>query len=253
MHNARRHWGKSHRVPCILLVAALGGGLPYGSRAANSVDFKPVPGHSYVALVDPKRPVSGHMVVGMSFGRGVYGPLLEAYLPNPSAKGTKLRIDIDSPDGRFLGTGLFVSDAPKKGWNTIELLPESSGSIVKPSDHDSSELSISVTLVSGVPQWQNKLVPVRWAQAPRSSGDSPLLRLFINSRRAEKVMVSGADGAFPGVCRRVTARSVRRFDTICELDLPRAQPGSDRRSVTVTRVDGFDSEPQTLDILYSDR
>ena len=52
-------------------------------------------------------------------------------------------------------------------------------------------------------------------------------------------------------CQRVTARSVRRYDTICELELPRLAPGSDRRAVTVTRVDGFDNESQTLDIVYS--
>ena len=227
----------------VLAAVALAGG------SAVAADFQPMPGHAYNAVIDPKRPVSGHMVVGMSFGRGDYCTRLQAYLPGQPGKGTVLRIDIDSPDGRFLGTGLFVSDAPRAGWNSIELLSDAAKATPPPSDLPRGELSVAATLVAGDAQRQNKMVPVKWADAARGDGETPLLRLYVNSRRAEKVTVSA--GARAVDCQRVTARSVRRYDTICELELPKLAPGSDKRSVTVTRVDGFDNESQTLDIVYA--
>lgn len=243
---AVRTRGHGPLLPYLLAaMAALAGG------AAVAADFQPMPGHAYNAVVDPKRPVSGHMVVGMSFGRGDYGTRLQAYLPGQPGKGTVLRIDIDSPDGRFLGTGLFVSDAPRSGWNSIELLSDAAKPTPPPSDLPRGELSVAVTLVAGDAQRQNKMVPVKWADAARGDGETPLLRLYVNSRRAEKVTVSAGPLGRAVDCQRVTARSVRRYDTICELELPRLAPGSDKRAVTVTRVDGFDSESQTLDIVYA--
>jgi hypothetical protein len=238
-------WMRSPVLRCVVAAVALAGDV------AVAADFQPMPGHAYNAVVDPKRPVSGHMVVGMSFGRGDYGTRLQAYLPGQPGKGTVLRIDIDSPDGRFLGTGLFVSDAPRSGWNSIELLSDAAKPVPPPSDLPRGELSVAATLVAGDAQRQNKMVPVRWADASRGDGETPLLRLYVNSRRAEKVTVSAGAGARAVDCQRVTARSVRRYDTICELELPRLPPGSDKRAVTVTRVDGFDNESQTLEIVYS--
>jgi len=236
---AVRLWVRS----AALAAVALAGG------PAIAADFQPMPGHAYNAVIDPKRPVSGHMVVGMSFGRGDYGTRLQAYLPGQPGKGTVLRIDIDSPDGRFLGTGLFVSDAPRAGWNSIELLSDAAKATPPPSDLPRGELSVAATLVAGDAQRQNKMVRVEGADAARGDGETRLLRLYVNSRRAEKVTVSA--GARAVDCQRVTARSVRRYDTICELELPKLAAGSDKRSVTVTRVDGFDNESQTLDIVYS--
>lgn len=221
-----------------------------GGTLAFAADFAPVPGHAYNAVVDPKRQVSGHMVVGMSLGGGEYGPKLQAWLPRQLGKGTILRIDIDTPDGRFLGTGLFSSDTPRAGWNTIELLSGGAKAPPPPGDLPAGELSVAATLVAGDAQRQNRMVPVRWADAPRSDGDSPLLRLFVNSRRAEKVTASAGPGTRSVECKRVSARSVRRYDTICELDLPRRPAESGPHSVTVTRVDGFDSESQTLEVVY---
>ena len=219
-------WMRSPVLSGVLAAAALAGG------PAVAADFKPMPGHAYNAVVDPKRPVSGHMVVGMSFGRGDYGTRLQAYLPGQPGqpgKSTVLRIDIDSPDGRFLGTGLFVSDAPRAGWNSIELLSDAAKATPPPSDLPRGELSVAATLVAGDAQRQNKMVPVKWADASRGDGETPLLRLYVNSRRAEKVTVSAGAGARAVDCQRVTARSVRRYDTICELELPRLAPGRPRR------------------------
>ena len=107
-----------------------------------------------------------------------------------------------------------------------------------PGDLPAGELSVAATLVAGDAQRQNRMVPVRWADAPRSDGDSPLLRLFVNSRRAEKVTASAGPGTRSVECKRVSARSVRRYDTICELDLPRRPAESGPHSVTVTRRGG---------------
>ncbi len=206
--------------------------------------FTEVPGHGYREVVDPKRPVSGAMVVGVSLAGGAPGRQLNVLLAEPVQRG-QLRVEIDTPDGRFHGSGLFLGSAGT-GWVTLNLLPEDRRS-QRPSEVPVDELAVAVRLVSAEGTTALRPLLASWGRPDVAAGQGTV-RLHVNSRRAE-VQVRGRPGTEARKCRKVTQVSVIRFDAICEIEVNQMEvlDGGQRRA-TLLRRDGFSTESQVVEL-----
>jgi hypothetical protein len=219
----------------------LGLGLLHGPCAAQ---FQAVPGQEYREVVDPKRPVSGHAIVGLSLVGGAPGRLLNVYLAEPVRPGTPLRVELDSPDGRFHGSGLFDGSAPGGAWVPVTLLPDDQPTR-RPADLADDELAVSVRTVDADGRHPARSLVASWATPdPRSA----TLRLHVNSRRAT-MQVRGRAGGERRACRKVRSASTVRFDTVCEIPVAELEPlGDGRHRLTLLRRDGFASEPMQVEV-----
>ncbi|WP_295636528.1 hypothetical protein [uncultured Methylibium sp.] len=206
--------------------------------------FTEVPGHGYREVVNPKRPVGGAMVVGVSLAGGAPGRQLNVLL-SERVQGGQLRVEIDTPDGRFHGSGLFLGSA-ETGWVTLNLLPEDRRS-QRPAEVPVDELAIAVRLVSAEGTLALRPLLASWGR-PDVAGGQGTVRLHVNSRRAE-VQIRGRPGTEAARCRKVTQASVVRFDAICEIDVSQMEvlDGGQRRA-TLLRRDGFSTESQVVEL-----
>lgn len=223
------------------LAAALAMCLGAGTGMAQ---FQAVPGQEYREVVDPKRPVSGHAVVGLSLVGGAPGRQLHVYLAEAVQPGTPLRIELDSPDGRFHGSGLFDGSAPGGAWVPVTLLPEGQPTR-RPADLADDELAVSVRTVGADGRSPARPLVASWATPdPRSA----TLRLHVNSRRAT-MQVLGRAGGERRACRKVRSASTVRFDTVCEIPVAELEAlGEGRHRLTLLRRDGFASEPMPVEV-----
>jgi hypothetical protein len=219
-------------LPCLWLACA----LPAWSQ------FQAVPKHEYREVIDPKRPVSGHSVVGMSLVGGTYGRTLNVYIAEPIEK-VELRVDVESPDGRLHGTALFRGSANKADWYGLTLMDEDP-SRKGPDDARYGELALAVRVVSaGGKALPPTLLPASWEQPPPRG--QTLLQLQVNSRRAEMFVRGRGDTR---KCRRAASASWVRFDAICEMPIDDLVVKDGRHSLTLLRRDGFAIEPLTVEV-----
>ena len=171
-----------HRPAVLALLLALAGPC--------AAQFQAVPGQEYRETVNPTRPVSGHAVVGLSLVGGAPGRQLNVFLAEAVRSGTPLRVELDSPDGRFHGSGLFDGSAPGGAWVTVTLLPDGRPT-QRPPDLPDDELAVSVRTVSADGTTVLRPLLASWAQPDQRTGT---LRLHVNSRRA-KTQVRGGSGS----------------------------------------------------------
>lgn len=203
--------------------------------------FQPVQGQEYREVMHPKHPVSGHAVVGLSVIGGAPARRLQVYLPQAwkaPAGPVSLRVDLDTPDGRLHGTGLFSGSVRGSGWQEIQLLPDQAA-LQRPADLDSEELALAVRVMADGGRGTPQLLLAGWAQADLQQAT---LRLHINSRRAS-MQVQGRSGGERRACRKVKSSSSMRFDSVCELpvaELERLDDG--RHQLRLLRRDGFSTE-----------
>lgn len=233
-------WRRSRPVArwIVILMAGLVGA---GSALAQ---FRAVPGQEYQEVVNPKHAVSGHAVVGVSFVGGSPGRRLHVLLPAGAAgSAATLRVELDSPDGRFHGSGLFDGAGPPGTWVAIDLLPEGKESR-RPADLAESDLAVLVrSMAGGAP----RPLLASWGMPdPRDA----TVRLHVNSRRAKiSVQRAGGGGSLP--CRRVQSASTVRFDTVCDIPVAALGPAvQGRYRVNLIRSDGFDNEPIVYDLWW---
>jgi hypothetical protein len=132
------------------------------------------------------------------------------------------------------------------GWTILNLAEVRDGSSKLPADIAVEELSISARLLSG--QGERQLLTRRSNVCPGAE-TTTRLRLHVNSRRSPQVMVRGASEGPAVKCSPVASPSVKRFDTVCEID--RSQLGPPKGGVlrlTLLRQDGFAMEPTVLEL-----
>lgn len=238
--SCRSTGARRHRAAGLAALSLFGLALA-GPCAAQ---FQAVPGQEYREVINPKRQVSGHAVVGISLVGGAPGRQLNVYLAEPARSGAPLRIELDSPDGRFYGTGLFDGSAPGGAWVTLTLLPDDRPTR-RPPDLPVDELAVSARTVAADGETTARPLLASWAQPDPRTGT---LRLQVNSRRA-KMQVRGRSGGEARPCRRVRSASTVRFDTVCELPVAEleAVDGGLRR-LTLLRRDGFATEPLVVEL-----
>ena len=235
-------------APALALALAL-------APAAAPAQFKAVAGHEYREVVDPKRQVSGHMVVGVSVVDKDIEPELEdqqlgsrqlsVNLTGLSA-GSQIRVDLESPDGRFHGTGMWQLEAAGAGWQTLTLLEQ--GELRRPR-LQRGHLAISVQAFEPGHKGNPRAVLASLLPQSRLKGgdDARELWIQINGRRG-KVMVKGAGNPQP--CERVASASVVRFDTLCKIGVSQLARAGAGYLVTLQRRDGFARDEQHIEVRF---
>jgi hypothetical protein len=222
---------------------------------AAAAQFKPLSGHEYRETIDPRRKVSGHMVVGVSLVDARIEHDLEdlqfdsrqlrvnlAGLP----AGSQIRVDLESPDGRFHGTGMWQLESPGGGWQTLTLLdkgeprrprlPRGHLAISVLAFEASKGASPRVVLASLLPQEDLK-----------GTDESRALWIQVNGRRG-KVVVLGEGGAVP--CEPVASASVVRFDTVCKIRVSQLRRKGQAYVVKLQRRDGFARDTQDIEVRF---
>lgn len=238
----------------IRLVAplALGLLLPHATALAQ---FKPLSGHEYREVNDPKRQVSGQMVVGMSVVDRAQVQQLEATqresrtlrvnLPKDLPASARIRVDLDSPDGKFHGTGVWQLERAEAGWAELTLLEK--GQPQRPR-LGSGHLAVSVQAFGPDPAASPRTLLASLAPQDSLKGDTGTRELWlqVNSRRGQ-IMVKGSGAAQK--CERVDSPSVVRFDTLCKIALSEVAGADNRIALKLIRRDGFASEAK--DVVFS--
>lgn len=210
--------------------------------------FQQVLEQPYREAIAPKLPVSGHAVVGASvFGAGSDavasgGKRLHVFFPRKTDAVT-LRVELNAPDGRFHGSGLFNGSAPGGDWVELRLLGDQQPTL-RPKDLPDEELAVAVRTISAGDRGAPRLLLASWGRPNLAQG---VLRLQINSRRAE-IQVHGSKSAAPRKCSRVKSASAVRFDAICEIPLTELEAGpGGGYTLTILRRDGFAVERQLVE------
>ncbi len=222
---------------------ALAWAVAWPSISHSQASFQAVPGSSYREVVNPKLSVSGQMVVGLVVGTIGYHSRLWARVP-PLPANSDLRIEVDSPDGRFHGSGLYQGTSDRPAWAELRLLAPGTGSQF-PSSMTKDETAALAELppAGGRPR---RLLLVSWEEpepAGKPGWKDKQLHIMVNSRRATRmeVRVTGTDAK--GECARVASGQVKRFDTLCRLDMKALTAGAQGSpKVRLLRYDGFDVE-----------
>jgi hypothetical protein len=234
-----RRWLSKAAIAAVLLACAL------PARA----QFQQVVEQPYREAIAPKLPVSGHAVVGASvFGSGSGtaasgGKRLHVYFPG-KADGVTLRVELNTPDGRFHGSGLFTGSAAGGGWVELTLLSDQQPSL-RPKDLPDEELAVAVRTVAAGDRGAPRLLLASWGRPDIAQS---VLRLQVNSRRAE-IQLRGRSGAAARKCGRVKSASAVRFDTICEIPVAELDAGrSGSYRLTILRRDGFATETQVVEL-----
>ncbi len=199
-------------------------------------------------MVDTRRQVSGHAVVGLTAIGGQPNPKLRVYLPADlqAAGGDKLplRVEIDSADGRYYGIGVFSGPVKGTGWRYIQLLPDDK-LLTPPKGINPADLAISVhALLDGGRRSQPLLAS--WSE-PELRGAT--LRLNINSRRASQLQIQGHSGSPRHACTRIDNASTLRFDAVCEIKVSELEPlAKGQHRLRLIRRDGFAIETSSVEL-----
>lgn len=222
---------------------------------AGQAQLRPVVGHEYRETIDPKRPVSGHLVVGISLiDKARVDQLEEAQFASRklsvNLKGVpanaQLRVDLDSPDGKFHGTGMWLLERGAGDWAELTLLDKDQPRRPR---LQGGYLAISVVAQGGgVSEPRALLASLDPKTVLAAAGDGREIWLQVNSRRGQ-MSVRGRNGTPTAKCDRLASASVVRFDTLCKLPVGLLDRQADgRHRLTLIRRDGFEVETQQIDL-----
>ncbi len=239
---------------CALAVLALAAA---GSAGAQ---FRPLSGHEYREVMNPKHMVSGHLVVGLSLvDKQRATPLEDVQLSSRKisiyvAEGLKadeqIRVDLDSPDGRFHGTGVWQLEAPVDGGRWVELTLLQGKDPPQRPRLQGGHLAVSVRIIEPGKSAAPRLVLASLVPPDElaAHNDQRELWLQINARRAQ-MEVRGASGHKPLRCERVASASAVRFDTLCKIAVAQLEKGDGNHyKLTLLRRDGFAVQPYTVEL-----
>lgn len=225
-------WGKSRWMTAAMLAASLM--VPAAGAAQGLVAVK---GHEFREQVNEPRAVSSTAVIGMllragTAGQPVDGTRLWLRFARPLGEGQSVRIEVASADGRYRGQGLFTGQAGAGKWVQLTLLE--GGRSRRPADIDPQDLAVKASLHEGA----MPPVPVDASLADPSMQPPTVLRLHVNSRRADALTIAGTGGKAP--CTRIASPSVPVFDHACDIGLDKVRRAKGSAPVvTVTRRQGF--------------
>lgn len=250
--------GSSDGVQRAVVSAAIAAAALHTPAWSQQTLFKVVSGHEYREVIDPKHPVSGHTVVGASLvaagaplkARQLRGDTLWFYVTQPLQPNDHIRVDLDSPDGRFHGTGMWQLERPVEAGTWVHLpLPVKKGELRRPELPD-GHLAVSVRVFAGgqsaSPRTLAAVLDTQGAQPPAQEDKE--IWLQVNARRAQ-MMVRGKAGESARKCEPVASASVVRFDTLCKIAASQAERTSEGRyRLTLLRRDGFSYTPESVEL-----
>lgn len=212
------------------------------AQAADLVELKVADGAAFRETVGERLPVSSTSVVGMlalpKAAAGTPDPSnLSIFLPRRLEAGDKVRVEIESADGRYRGSGVFEGVADAGSWVRAPLLSDGEQS-VRPGDLKVDELAVSVRLFPADKSAADTRLVATWESqvaAPER------IRLHVNGRRA--IVSLKFDASANDACRRVVSGSTRVFDYVCDVPLDRlGRNENGDLQLMLTRVDGFARE-----------
>jgi len=179
------------------------------------------------------------------------------YPAQPLQKGDSIRVDLDSPDGRFHGTGMWEvrSPLPAGRWQPLPL-PLQENELRRP-ELPEGHLAVSVRVFadgkSAAPRLLAAVLTKIGKDRDKNKDMEPALRgrevwLQINARRAQ-MLVRGKPGESPKTCEPVASASVVRFDTLCKIDAAQMERTAEGRyRFTLLRRDGFAFQPEQVEL-----
>lgn len=214
--------------------------VSFAAVASEVSTLQPVPGMEFREAIAEPRPVSSTSVVGMlAVWSGQPEPLTDAaalavYLPDALTADAKIRVEIESADGRYRGYGVFQGAAPGASWVRVPLLSQGEATR-RPRDLRVEDLAVSISLL-GSAKTGSRLIASWQVQ----DGPPSFVRVYVNSRRAN-LAIPSRDAA-PGRCRRLNVSAALSFDHVCDVAFAQLQTDDGVRMLELMRKDGFARE-----------
>jgi hypothetical protein len=222
------------------------GSSPSGRSAALALlflalpaaaQFQPAPGREYREFDNPVNPVRGEAVVGLAVApteTAQQASVVQVFVPHPFSG--EIHVETATANGRFRGEGVYSGSTKGKEWVSLRLTRSS------PLNDKASLRPVSPTSLAIAARGPGgTLYLARWGEAP-PSGSSELLRLYVNSRRADMFVRAGARVVR---CAPMGIPQPVRFDTYC--DLAMADVPKDGQ-VLLIRRDQFDEQTQAFKV-----
>ncbi len=206
--------------------------------AGAYAQFQPVPGREYHEIFNATNQVRGEAIVAL-----VLAPSIEAQQADtiqvllPASYNGELRVEALSADGRFRGEGSFAGSRSRDRWVALPL-----GRAEAKEPHASLRRPVNTeTLALAVRGADGTLYVARWGGEAPSSHRSEMLRIYVNSGRADIFIVPGKAKAVH--CRPLTIPQPLRYDSYC--DVPLADVPADG-NLKLIRRDQFEEQTQTF-------
>ena len=213
-----------------------------GALAQSNENLNPVKGREYREFVAPTQ-VSGHAIVGLATvpeGDALRQDTLHVYFKEKF--NGSIRLDISTADGLLRGEGEFSGAVPEKTWAKVSIKLHRDERARSARESGGPEtLAVSARL-----DRSNTPLVVHWGDRQPATGKPPVLRLYVNSRRADLFVRVQSSGK-PLPCRPIVGMTAVRFDKIC--DIAANQLPKDGK-VTLVRRDGFETESVPLVIPF---
>lgn len=198
--------------------------------------FVPVQGREYREVFNPTNPVRGEAVVGVavvSRDTAARGRVVEVWLPERFDG--DLQVEAATADGRFRGEGVYRGSSAGGQWVRITLNPSpTGGDASRPLPGDAQTLAVAVR---GAGQ---TFYAARWATPVVDP--SGLLRVYVNSRRADMFLRAG-DSVVR--CTALNVAQPLRFDHYCDVPIARVRAGG---PLILIRRDQSDEQTQAFTV-----
>jgi hypothetical protein len=213
------------------------GGVTFGEAIAM---FAAVTGQAYREFIAAPTLVSGHGLVAIAVLPSREDQLqdaLQIYFPN--AYRGRLTVELSTADGYLRGEGAFEGDAPDASWATVSLAT-------------SRDAKVQAARTRGGPETLTVAARRRGAETPyvvawgpnAPSRDQAVLRLYVNSRRADMLVRVEPKGTLVE-CKPIVGMTPVRFDRVCDFAASRLPKD---RAISLIRRDGFETETKTVTI-----
>jgi hypothetical protein len=200
--------------------------------------FRPVPGREYREYYNPVNPVRGEAVIGLAIlPTEAQQRAVAVQVLLPASYSGEIHLETASADGKFRGEGVFAGATKDKEWVSLPLTAtatvDGKPSLVRPADP--KLLAITARGSGG------SMFIVRWGDAS-PSGTPDLVRLYLNSRRADMFVRAGAKLV---TCKPIGVAQPVRFDSYCDVSLSDIPANG---QLSITRRDQFDEQTQTVKV-----
>jgi hypothetical protein len=212
----------------------------------------PVPGFEYKETIGARRAISGALVVGLTL-QSERVPLppdsfdqIFVYLTDGLKPGEKVRVEIESPDGVYRGTGVFQGRFESGRWARLPLLADS-GEPLLIGDFARHGIAInaSLTRAGSISEKPSPTVQRLLSSWIEDESGRTHVGFQVNSRRGN-VSVS-ADGRSFRECSKVDSASTLVFDRLCFVELRDLAALPEPKALIIV-VRGFGRETVEIDV-----
>lgn len=199
-----------------------------------------LPERKYEEILDPPTPVSGHAVVGAVVLTAPKDQQSDTLWVRRGGALSRIRVDVASANGRLQGEGTWSFKPEPKSEETWYPLT------VPPKSTRPEHLAASVQPADGPSGSTPAFVVAAWGKEQPINASK--LRLYVNARRAE-MFVYMPDGKTAVKCTPLENTPTVRFDVVCDVELPSANPTSVTK-LTLVRRDGNSTSRQPVELRW---